>query len=189
MCLHGSAWCWVEMLWSYLSFQKCQPLNILPQHHRKSRSLRNTDQSHLGNHQVVSWICFFSLLHQSFSSGSITAILPLSLLLLHGSSVQFMAVSQDHHLTDVVSRRAAAGVSGHIFLGLGQVSLLTFARGLLILCLLPKSSAKFPNFCGVSILILLVLVTHEGHRFHRATQPFTAMIIPQWTYSNTVSKG
>lgn len=28
-----------------------------------------------------------------------------------------------------------------------------------------------------------------GHRFHRATQPFTAMITPQWTYSSTVSKG
>ena len=96
------------MLWSYLWFRTRQPLNILPHRHPKSRwLLRNTVQSHLGNHQVVCWICVFCLLHKSFSggtsvTGAVSAILPPSSLLLSGSSVRFMAVSQDHHLTDVL---------------------------------------------------------------------------------------
>ena len=53
---------------------------------------------------------------------------------------------------------------------------LTFATGLLTLCLLLRSSAKFPNFYVVSILVLLVLATYEDHQFHRATQPFTGIM-------------
>lgn len=103
MCLCGTAWCWVEMPWSFPWFLTCHPLIILPYHHW---NVGHTVWSHLGNHQVASQVCPFSLLRQSFSScSSVTGVgsaVLLSLLLLRGSSVQFVAVSQDHHLTDAL---------------------------------------------------------------------------------------